>query len=318
MKSILESPIEAFFEFFPPEGYIYGSFARFLYKSKFHQNQEPKKLKMEEFLNLGSDIDMYLENKIGGEYIIKMMKLFGKVDVTNLNGDFNTMRNTIVQNRIIWDVDGFLPLQFDMNYFESDVCDFTINNFKFHKTIHENTSTWHVNCRVNTFSNDPHKNETDVLVTCVEDIYEKKINCMLPPNKNMNKPLIVARTYRLLNNGYSFDHDKIDALNMNTSRFDLEPINTNNECYVCSELLEDDLAVLDCKHAIHSNCLKKISKGNTNRNRNRIRDLGIKCGLCDKFSFAASDNNGSDSDSDSENDSDSVSVISINDCDDDD
>jgi hypothetical protein len=246
-----KNPLELFLNIFPINGHIFGSFAVWLgFNIKFHQNDDLKipQDKAIQFLKSGSDIDASIQNYQDEiPKLIKIMKLFGDVIIIEEEGI----------TKLEWECKNFPTLSIDIvHIYNTESVDFTVNNWVMTKS---KDYKWDPHCRVTFVRHKPELTDQNILEICTEDILNKKINLMISPEREISqRPKIVARTYKLLNRGYTFREKMITPMIIKIDRFQKKHLHNNDlECPLCLELYENNLAVLDCGHALHPTCMQK-------------------------------------------------------------
>jgi hypothetical protein len=251
LESKLKNPLELFLNICPINVHIFGSFATWLgFTIKFHQNDNLKipQDKANEFLKSGSDIDISIQNHQDEiPKLIKIMELFGDVIKTEEEGI----------TKLEWNCKNFPILNIDVvHIYNTESVDFTVNNWVMTKS---KDYKWDLHCRVTFVRHKPGLTEQNILEICTEDTLNKKINLMISPEREISqRPKIVARTYKLLNRGYTFCEKMITPMIVDVNRFKKKHLpNIDSECPLCLEIYDDNFAVLDCGHALHPTCMQK-------------------------------------------------------------
>ncbi len=250
--SKFQNPIELFLHIFPKGGNIFGSCASWLgFDIQLHKNNNIKipQDKAKEFLKFGSDIDVSLVNYIMEiPEMIQFMELFG--DVITLNEEGIT--------KIEWKCKNYPALNIDIvHFYNKDSVDFTVNNWVITKF---DSNKWNLDCRVKFSRNKPDLTDKNIYDICYTDTINKKINLMISPEKELSqRPKIVARTYKLLNKGYTFNEVMITKMIVPKERYEKNHKHeSNDECPFCLEEYNNNIAVLDCGHGLHPSCMQKI------------------------------------------------------------
>jgi hypothetical protein len=246
-----KNPLELFLNIFPINGHIFGSFASWLgFDIKFHQNNDFKipQDKANKFLKSGSDIDASVQNyQYEIPKLIRIMEIFGSVSITEEEGI----------TKLEWEFTNFPKLNIDIvHIYNTESVDFTVNNLVMTKL---EDYKWDLHCRVISLQYRPDLSEKNIIEICTKDILDKKINLMISPEREISqRPKIVARTYKLLNRGYTFCEKMITPMIVKIDRFNKKHLhNSDSECPLCLEIYEDNIAVLDCGHALHPSCMQK-------------------------------------------------------------
>lgn len=267
-----DNPLEFLLHTIPDQSYIFGSFATHLcFSHQFHKTNILSKECVKQFFDSESDIDLFVQYQ-DLKRVTDMLELVGKIEVLLDNARINDDEYGKYITKVIWSVDDYRPIPIDfVHTINNLVVDFTCNNWMVTKFIttsnislydgNEKISTkvsWILKCRVEFVSHNPLLNPSLLAIICYSDTISKKINLMLPVKQIKKRiPKLVARTYKLLKNKFTFtDDEMITGFPVPIRRFKLVS-DYNNDCPICLKKCDDNSVVMDCSHTMHANCMQE-------------------------------------------------------------